>query len=520
MSGDIENRPGSQTANSSDQTTFADPEDGSIHEAELTREKSHISVAESLPAWREALFVAVISSTQFATQYGLGQCLSILHVIGEDLGITNPGELGWIIAGYSLTVGTFILVSGRLGDLFGFKRLLIAGFFWYALWSLVAGLSIYSGKVLFIFARVFQGVGAAILLPNALGLLGRTYPPGKRKNMVFAIFGATAPVGSIVGSCISALFALTYWPWVFWSMAIVLVMLGLLAIVVIPDVEPDNTMRMSLKEKLVALDPLGAVVGVTALILINISWNQAPAVGWSQPYIYVILIIGVLVLAAFFFIEARLSRNPLVPFKALTGDVAWILACIACGWGCFGISIFYLWQYVEVIRGVSPLLGTAWTCPLAISGVCAAITTGKVLHRLGPSLTLVIALCAFFVGSALIALAPRDQIYWGQTFFCTLVLAWGMDMSFPAATVIISDSLPRDQQGMGQSLVNTVVNYSISLGLGFASTVEIYVNNGGSTTEDVFRGYKGALLMGVGLAGLGIVISSMFFVKSRMNKSF
>jgi len=151
------------------------------------------SIAETLSLPREILFVSIICLAQFTTQVGLGQTLSILQVIGRSFGLNDPSELSWLIAGYSLTVGSFILISGRFGDLFGYKRMLLIGFAWFSLWSMVAGLAVYSNHVLFVFARVLSGIGPAITLPNGLALLGATYAPGKRKDMVFAIFGATAP---------------------------------------------------------------------------------------------------------------------------------------------------------------------------------------------------------------------------------------------------------------------------------------------------------------------------------------
>jgi MFS family permease len=151
------------------------------------------SIAEALPLSREVLFVSVVVLAQFTAQVGFGQTLAILHVIGHHFKLSSDAELSWLVAGYSLTIGTFILISGRFGDLFGYKRMLVIGFAWFSLWSMVAGLAAYSSHVLFVFARVFQGIGPAITLPNGLALLGATYNPGKRKDMVFAIFGATAP---------------------------------------------------------------------------------------------------------------------------------------------------------------------------------------------------------------------------------------------------------------------------------------------------------------------------------------
>jgi MFS family permease len=161
---------------------------------ELAKTKS---IAETMSPIREALFIGLLCSAQFVTQAGLVGTLNILHIIGSDLGITDPGILSWLIAGYSLTVGTFILLSGRCGDLFGYRNMLIVGYVWFAICNLVGGMSVYvdgnGGQVLFIFSRVLGGMGPAILLPNALGLLGATYKEGRRKDMVFSLFGACAP---------------------------------------------------------------------------------------------------------------------------------------------------------------------------------------------------------------------------------------------------------------------------------------------------------------------------------------
>ena len=188
--------PEAQTPPQLDKETRADDhrDDASGSSQQQQQDLDRIpSVADQMPLLREVLFVAIVCLAQFTTQVGLGQTLFILPVIGRSFNLTDPGELSWLIAGYSLTVGTFILLSGRMGDIFGYKRMLLIGFAWFSLWSMIAGLSVYSNHVLFVFARVFQGIGPAITLPNGLALLGATYKPGPRKDMVFALFGACAP---------------------------------------------------------------------------------------------------------------------------------------------------------------------------------------------------------------------------------------------------------------------------------------------------------------------------------------
>ena len=486
-----------------------------VNPADLTKSISNMSIAETLPLGREILFVGTICSAQFMTQGGLGQCLDILHVIGDEFGLTNPGELSWLIAAYSLTVGTFILLAGRFGDVYGYKKMLIIGFAWFSLWSMIAGLAVYSNHVLFNFARALQGIGPAICLPNALAVLGSTYGPGPRKAMVFALFGATAPGGAVVGSLFAGLFSqLAWWPWTFWSFSIALAGIAALGSIVIPS-PPRKVLKQkkSLRDHLSELDLLGGLCGVTALVLINFAWNQAGGVGWSKAYVYVCLILGILFVPVFFFIEVRVSSAPLIPFKALTSDVAFVLGCVACGWSCFGIWVFYLWQFFEILRKDSPLLAVAHICPVAVTGALASVTTGILLGRLRPAWVMTIALTAFTVGVILVATAPVSQIYWAQTFVCTVIIPWGMDMSFPAATLILSNAVSKEHQGVAASLVNTVVNYSISLSLGFAGTIESHVDRGSRTPADVLLGYRGAWYMGTGLASFGLFLSMVFVIK-------
>ncbi|RYP12697.1 hypothetical protein DL765_007197 [Monosporascus sp. GIB2] len=490
----------------------------------ITKTETNTSIAETFSLLHEIIFVTVICLAQLFThtkEAALGQVISITRVIGDSFGITNPGELSWLIAGYSLTVGTFIIFSGRLGDVFGYKTMYLLGMAWFSLWSLVAGLAVYSNHVLFIFARVLQGVGPAVVLPNSLAILGSTYAPGKRKAMVFAIFGATAPGGAILGAAFSGLFALEGWPWTFWCFSIVLaavVVIGFFAIPSRVQIHRQQRARGFRHLVLEELDMPGTITGVAALVLINLAWNQAPIAGWSQPYVYITLILGILILGVFFFIEIRYATHPLIPFNTLSSDVSFTLGAIACGWGCFGIWIYYSWQFLLVLRTESPLLATAHFSPVAISGAVAAILTGALMHRMGPPLVMLCALLAFTVGAVLIATMPVGQTYWAQTFVATLIAPFGMDMSFPAATLILSDAMPRRHQGIAASLVSTVVNYSISIALGFAGTVDVNVNNGGLTKADVLKGYRGGLYMAISLAGFGVAICVAFLVKTNTQR--
>jgi MFS family permease len=184
-----------------------------------------------------------------------------------------------------------------------------------------------------------------------------------------------------------------------------------------------------------------------------------------------------------------------------------------------GIWALYITNFLQVLRGASPLLTVAYMAPVAVSGFLASVVTGIALSKLKPAMVMTLALTFFTVGHILIATAPVHQTYWAQTFVCLVVIPWGMDMSFPAATIILSNAVRKEHQGIAASLVTTIVNYSISLGLGFAGTVEVHVDNGGRSPEDVLKGYRGAWYVGIGFAATGLCISIIFLLRGYLKGS-
>ena len=156
-----------------------------------------------------------------------------------------------------------------------------------------------------------------------------------------------------------------------------------------------------------------------------------------------------------------MAEYPLLPFDVFTSDNAFVLGCVTCGWACFGIWYFYTFQIISTIRHVTPILAAAYFSPLMVSGFLAAITTGILLARLRSAWVMIMALSAFLIGTVLLATLPLQQTYWAQIFVMMIIMPWGMDMSFPAATLVVSDSVDKAHQGTAASLVNTIVRSSV-----------------------------------------------------------
>jgi len=420
-------------------------------------------------------------------------------------------QLPWFGASFALTVGCGMLISGRLGDVYGYRNMVAVGYVIFAVSSALLGLAAYVGGggdgavIYFIILRALQGLGPAITVPNSVALLSHAFH-GHRKTLAFALYGATAPLGFVLGAVFSSLFAqLVWWPWAFWVLGMVCVLLAGLAFLLVPQ----EVGAASHPEA--PLDVLGASVGVTALVLIVYAFNEGPIVGWDRPYVYLLLLAGLLALAAFVWLEGRLDPDAAI----MPLDIWWqpgfagVLLCLALGWGSFGTFIFYTLQLLQVFRGDSVLLISAEFAPVAVSGLCATLFMSWLHRRVSGQVIMGLAELAFCLGSLLIAVAQPDATYWSYIFCALLAAPFGMDMSFPAASLIVSNALPRKRQGVGASLVNTTVNVSISLGLGIASTVQAAVQGG-----DALRGQRGALYTGIGMAGAGLLCAVFFALRS------
>lgn len=486
--------------------TKINPESDEIH-------PGPIPSPEEISYPRELAFAALMCLCQIMTQAGAAQTINSPTEIGETFGVqNNPGKLSWFSASYSLTVGTFILIAGRMGDLYGYKLMFITGNIILGIWSLVVGFSGFTrSDVFFNIARALQGIGPAFSMPNAVALIGHYFPHGQKKTNYFAAFGAVAPFGFVLGALISGIFAqLVWWPWMFWVGGIA----SIVMLVVLFFVIPKNIGNRGAG----SFDWPGSLSGVSGLILINFAWNQGPNVGWDVPYVYVLLIVGFLFMGVFVWTSSWV-KDPIVPRECLTGETGFVLGCVAAGWSCFGVWLYYSFRWQEHVDGWGPILRAVHCIPSPIFGLAAAVLTVFLLRRVSVSMVMLISMLSFFTGSVLMATRPVGDIYWKQFFLSTVIQSFGMDMSFPAGTMILSAAFPKHQQGLAGSLVSTFVNYSISIGLGFAGTVEYYSTRGMEDgLEKHIKGMRNAMYMGVGLAGCGVLLAAVFVILEWIHK--
>jgi MFS family permease len=327
--------------------------------------------------------------------------------------------------------------------------------------------------------------------------------------MGLALFGAMAPVGAAGGSLVAAAFVQeVQWKWLFFFLSLCGVVVYGSAILLVPHDEPQLP---GLK-----IDWFGAYLGVAGLILFNFSWNQAPFVGWDEPYVYILLIVSILHFAAFLIWESKFATNPILPVSIWKApSFGALMLALFLVFMSIGIYIWYTTVTLYSLRNFTPVLAGLAYLPLTILGACAAFLAGWLTPRVRPQIILAIGCLSAITSNTLLATSPAHQIYWAQIFPSMIVIAFSADLVFAASQIIASNAVARRFQGAAGSLIGTLLSYGLSTGLGFAGTVEAYTNKGG---RDILRGIRGAEYLAIGFAGAALAVDVLLVRMPRSDQ--
>ncbi|KAL4869800.1 hypothetical protein BDV12DRAFT_184938 [Aspergillus spectabilis] len=427
---------------------------------------------------------------------GLAAGLEISKALGAPVG---PGKANWAAASYPLTQGTFVLISGRLGAVYGHRHILIAGAIWFVVCTLANGFC--KTFVSFNIARALSGIGGALIMPNAVALISTTIPPGRLRNITLGFFGASAPIGSYLGAIWAGVF-IQYvdWTWIFFSLTILgTSIFGALALLLQNDHPVDKNGK---------IDWIGAVIGTTGLIVFNVAWNQAPASGWDEPFVGSLLGVSFLMLAVFGVWEYKFAKPPIMPLGIWTApSFVAVIFVVLFSFMSNGIFLWYMVAWLQLLRGESILdFGVQWT-PFGIVATLGTFIAAWLIPRLAAQWILAIGSAAILIANILLATMPVQQTYWAQVFPATIFMAFCPDFVYVAAQIVASNSVKRSQQGVAASLIGTLNLYGNSLGLGFAGTLETEINK---RRVDQVLGYRAALYFGAGLALVAVIVDMLF----------
>ena len=368
----------------------------------------------------------------------------------------------WVVTAYALAFGSFLLLGGKLGDLFGRKTTFITGLVGFALASALGGAASSFGVL--VFARALQGLFGALLAPAALATLATTFTDPKERSTAFGVFGAVAGGGSAVGLVLGGMLT----EWLSWRWCLYVNLLFAAAAVAGAVVLLYNARAPQRP----TLDVPGTLFASAGLFCLVYGFSHASTGGWSDPVTIGVLAAGAVLLAAFVLVQQRVAA-PLLPLRVVLDRVrgTCYLAVGLSAIAIFGVFLF-LTFYLQQVKGFSPIVTGLCFLPLT-AGIVTASTTSNIvlLPRTGPRPLVATGMTLGAVGMFLFARLTPTSGYAGHVLPSLVVLGLGFGLIFaPAISSATYGVAPRDA-GVASAMVNTMQQVGGSVGTALLSTV-------------------------------------------------
>jgi EmrB/QacA subfamily drug resistance transporter len=375
----------------------------------------------------------------------------------------SAANLQWVVSGYALTFGGFLLLGGRAGDILGRRRFFMIGLVAFVAFSLLSGFS--TSSTMLIAARFLQGMAGAILSPSVFSIVSVTFAEGAERNKALGILGGIAGSGAAIGVLLGGILTeYAGWQWIFFLNAPI----GLLALLLVPryvrESRADGMMRH--------FDTAGAVTVTGSLMLLVYGLTQSTSLGWTSGEVIGALIGAVVLMVAFLVIESR-SRSPLVPlgfFRRRRTPTGANVVGFGLGTAIFGM--FYLLSlYMQDVLGYSPLeTGVAYLA-LALTVIVAAALSQALVTRVGVKSVLASGLTLLGLGLAYFTQVSVAGSYFRELFPGFLLVGVGLGFSFVPISIAALGGIVSSEAGLASGLINTSQQIGGALGLAVLVTV-------------------------------------------------
>jgi EmrB/QacA subfamily drug resistance transporter len=412
-----------------------------------------------------------------------------LPSIKSDLGFSVQ-SLQWVLSGYLLTYGGFMLLGGRAADLLGRRRILVSGIVLFAATSLVGGLATNPGTL--IGARLAQGLAAAMMLPAALSILTTSFHEGSDRLKALGAWGAMAGLSSAVGVFLGGV--LSEGPGWRWVLLINVPVCAVVLVAAFRLVSPERP-----EARLGHFDTLGALLGTGGMLLLVYALVKAPQDGWGATRTIGELA-GAALLLGLFLINERRNANPLVPLSIFrikglaAANVTQVIAMAG-----FYSMFFFITLYMQNVLDFSPIQAGCAYLPVAFGVAIASVIASQAFVRVGTRP--VIALGAFLASGGVLWLSriPLHGSYLGDLLVPLVIMSFGLGFVFVGVTTAANAGVPPDRAGLAAALINSSTWIGGALGLAIFTAIATSRTNDllaqhVATPEALTSGFQRALL--------------------------
>ena len=431
-----------------------------------------------------------------------------LPSIQDDLGFSQS-NLAWVVNAYMIAFGGLLLLSGRIGDLIGHRRVFLIGLAVFTAASLVCALAQSQGML--IAARFVQGAGGALASAVILGMIVTMFPEPREQAKAIGVYGFVASAGGSIGLLAGGVLTdLINWHWIFFVNLPIGIATGVLALRLV-----EGKPGLGLGE---GADIPGAVLVTGGLMLGVYTILGVEEHGWTSAQTLGLGAVSIALVAAFVARQARIE-NPLMPLRLFrsrnVSGANLVMSMLVVGmFGMFFLGALYL----QLILGYDALqVGLAFLPGTLVMGILSLGFTDKLNMRFGARNVLIGGLF-FLIGAMLLfARTPVDGSYWVDLLPLMLLFGVGAGVSFPALMMLaMSGATPQDA-GMASGLVNTTAQVGGAVGLALLATLatdrtEGLLAQGESMPSALNGGYHLAYLIGA-LLVVGAIVTAVWVLR-------
>jgi EmrB/QacA subfamily drug resistance transporter len=433
-----------------------------------------------------------------------------LPSIREDLEFSET-SLAWVVNAYLLTYGGLLLLGGRLGDLYGHRRLFIYGITLFTLSSLACGLAGSQGFL--VAARAVQGIGGAVASAVSLSLIMTLFTETSERAKAMGFFGFVASGGGTLGVLLGGLLTdVLSWNWIFLVNVPIGVAVCALCLRLVPAGEGHGAGRLDLPG---AVSVTGALM-IAVYAIINGNDN-----GWTSFETLGLLALAVALLALFLAIESRVSA-PLMPLRLFQHRNVATANAVGVLWAAAMFAWFFLSAlYLQLVLGYSPLeVGLAFAPSTIIMGAFSLGLSAKLVMRYGYRLPLATGLSLAAAGLLLFARAPVDGTFVVDVLPSMVLLGFGAGMAFNPVLMAAMNDVDPTEAGLASGVVNTSFMMGGALGLAVlasvaASRTDSLRDSGEGALEALTGGYHTAFIIGAIFALVAAALGSALLRRGR-----
>ena len=429
-----------------------------------------------------------------------------LPAIKSDLGYSQTG-LQWIFNAYVIFFGGFLLLGGKLSDMFGARKIFMWGFAILTLASLFAGVA-WSDSALNT-ARALQGLGSAFIAPAALTMVMTMFTNPQELGKAFGFWGAAAAAGGSAGVFLGGVITeWLSWEWIF----LINIPIGVLVLFQTPGVlQKGNTRKGS-------VDISGAIMATTALVLMVYAIVSAESAGWMSLQTIGLLLVSV-ILFSIFLVSQNKKKEPLLPLTIFkvpnlsAGNI--ITAMLAGSW----IPLwFYLNLYLQQVLSYSAFNSGLALLPMTLVIMIVMVGfTGKLVMKFGFKANLIAGLLFLTASLVLFSMAPANGTFMVNVLPASILGAIGMSLAYIPSTMAAMSGAKPEQMGLASGLVNTSYQIGSALGLSVivviaAAKTEAVNAIVATPQEGLVAGFQTAFTAGAVLSGAAMLMT-IFSIK-------